>query len=292
MLAMLILPIGLGWLAQARSKSQLAWNHVRAIETLSMTGRIDRSEGHWLLRKLGIDLPPEQTEIHVCLMDSQEEMQSKLLMHLQVFPHLRQLTIAQPYRSASALQPIEYFQELESLSLDYGGGDEKDEDLALFLKLPRLKQWSDDQPRSLAKCQATFSKMETLQELSLCGSWSGIDWNRFKGLRFLSIRNEDFTSKNTYDRYDEDFATISALLNLEELELSDLPISDEGVKGIAQLTKLRRLVLASDQVTDAGLATLAGMPSLQTLELDSNQVTQEAVNQWKTKRPGLTIKSW
>lgn len=292
MLVMLILPMGLGWLAQARSKSQKAWANVETIQSLCLTSGFDRGGGPWLSRKLGIDLPEEPSEIHVCLNDSVEEKQFQLLMCLSEFSHLRHLVIAQPYRSASALRPIERFQELQSLSLDFGNGDDSDEDLPLFSKLPQLKQWEDLYPRSLSKCTSTFSKMDSIEELSLCGTWSGIDWEQLKNLRTLKIVNEisSSPSKDTYPDYDKDLASIAVLNNLEELELEDVPISDEGVKSLSQLKKIRRLVLVSDKITDAGLATLAEMPSLQTLELDSSRVTSEAVEKWRAQRPGLKIK--
>ncbi|MGV3605370.1 MAG: hypothetical protein ACO1RA_03110 [Planctomycetaceae bacterium] len=290
MLVMLILPMGLGWLAQARSKSQKAWANVETIQSLCLTSGFDRGGGPWLSRKLGIDLPEEPSEIHVCLNDSVEEKQFQLLMCLSEFSHLRHLVIAQPYRSASALRPIERFQELQSLSLDFGNGDDSDEDLSLFSKLPQLKQWEDLYPRSLSKCTSTFSKMDSIEELSLCGTWSGIDWEQLKNLRTLKIVNEVNSAKDPYEHYDEDIASIVVLRNLEELELEDVQISDEGVKSLAQLKKMKKLVLTSDKITDAGLATLAEMPSLQILELDSSRVTSEAVEKWRAQRPELKIK--
>jgi internalin A len=78
-----------------------------------------------------------------------------------------------------------------------------------------------------------------------------------------------------YQLADHDLAPLDSLGRLEELNLSDAPITDVGLAHLKGLTNLRRLFLINSprpmaprlRVTDAGLASLAGMTRLQELDL-------------------------
>ena len=88
---------------------------------------------------------------------------------------------------------------------------------------------------------------------------------------------------------DNTIAQVAELENLESLKLERTACSDKGVKHLAQLKNHQHLTLESNYLTDACLATLVELSALKTLELKGKNITQEAVDQWKAKRPGLTI---
>ncbi|HEV3340648.1 MAG TPA: M56 family metallopeptidase, partial [Pirellulales bacterium] len=67
------------------------------------------------------------------------------------------------------------------------------------------------------------------------------------------------------------------LRNLKYLNLSDTPISNQGLKHLRSLVKLRSLVLTRTAVTDRGLVPLARLTDLEELDLDETAVGDEGV---------------
>ena len=77
-----------------------------------------------------------------------------------------------------------------------------------------------------------------------------------------------------YELADRDLAPLEALDHLEELNITDTPITDAGLAYLERLTNMRSLVLDNIsqggphlQLTDAGLAHLRGMTKLENLDL-------------------------
>ena len=62
-------------------------------------------------------------------------------------------------------------------------------------------------------------------------------------------------------------------LGLEELDLSDTVVSDQGMQFLASMTNLRRLSLARTKVTDEGLAHLKSLVKLEEFDLSSTDVS-------------------
>ncbi len=288
MLAMLVFPVGLGWLAQARSKSQKAWENVEAIRSAGMsTISNSRSANPRWQRMLGIDLPEEPEECDICLYEPDEQAQAQVLTRLRVFPHLKKLSLGHASRSAAALDPLTHFAELQDLRLRYGSSEGLADGLAVIAKIPHLTRFSNDLWEDIPKLENLLS-MTSLEELTLDQVPCNVDFSKLKNLRRLHI-SHDFLDSASSSSCDVELLQIATLGNLEDLKIESAPFTDAGLKPLTQLKKLKSLSLESDLITDAGLATLAEMPSLVQLELTRTQVTDEAIADWKQKRPGLTI---
>ncbi|MFO0884290.1 MAG: hypothetical protein U0894_08890 [Pirellulales bacterium] len=303
MLAMLILPIGLGWLASARSKSQKAWANVEAIEKAGgVSNAFDRGANPWWQRTLGIDLPRDIEEFAFTVPIGNEQIQVEVLTRLRAFPRLKTLRITDPLRTFNALSPLEHFSELEELDLDGAQGGRKDgkamDGLPVIAKLPQLKRFRSSNGEEFESANA-FLTMTSLEELIYDVRQFDLDLSRLKHLRKLCLRGRithlilaphgKIRSRKAFANCERAILQISKLPDLEFLEIVRGDCSDEGLKPLTQLKKLKCVSLESDLITDAGLATLVEMASLETLEVKSIKVTQEAIDQWKAKRPDLTI---
>jgi Leucine-rich repeat (LRR) protein len=67
-------------------------------------------------------------------------------------------------------------------------------------------------------------------------------------------------------------APIRALTQLKDLDLSDSPIDDAGLKAAAGFRNLDTLLLGHSAVTDAGMAHIAALPRLRLLFLERTRV--------------------
>ena len=77
---------------------------------------------------------------------------------------------------------------------------------------------------------------------------------------------------------DDNVGNVAQFVNLEDLDLWQTDISDEGLKGLTVLENLKRLVLKQDRdVTNAGLETLATMKSLETLDLEETSIDDDGI---------------
>lgn len=288
MLVMLVLPIGLGWLAQARSKSQKAWENVEAIQSAGMSTLNDsRSAKPRWQRMLGIDLPEEPEECDICLYDPGEQVQAQVLTRMRVFPHLKKLSIGNASRSAAALDPLTHFAELQDLRLRYGSSEGLADGLAVIAKIPQLKRFSNDHWEDIPGFDNLLS-MTSLEELTIGEIPCNVDFSKLKNLRRLHI-SHDFLVSASSSSCDIELIQIATLEHLEDLKIESAPFTDAGLKPLTQLKKLKSLSLESDKITDVGFAMLAEMPSLERLELFRTDVTDEAIADWKQRRPGLTI---
>jgi hypothetical protein len=75
---------------------------------------------------------------------------------------------------------------------------------------------------------------------------------------------------------------VKLLAEFKELELLDLsgtPITDEGLKALRELKDLKQLNLGGTKVKDAGLKELAGLKGLQVLSLTGTQVTNDGLKE-------------
>lgn len=300
MLAILILSIGLGWLLQARSKSQQAWANVEAIHSFGVTWDVwDRHAGPWWQRALGIDLPENVSELSIELHDIDEQKQIQLLTRLKAFPHLKKLDISNPWRSPAALRPLADFQELEELILWAGDNNLQSESVDEIAKIPQLKSYRE-YGADIGWIPNSFDilgSIPSLEEFSYNGPFCDCNWSSLKNLRRLHIGSVSLghsyacgEAANARSLFSNDIiAQIAKLENLEGLKLEMTDCTDDGIPPLLQLKNLRHLTLESDHLTDACLATLVELPSLTTLELKGKNITQEAIDQWKAKRPGLTI---
>jgi len=307
MLAMLILPIGLGWLANERSRSQKAWANVAAIERaitsydLTTESFLEWHKAPLWQRTLGIDLPRDIEEFTFSVPDGNEQIQIQVLTRLHAFPRLKRLSISNTCASATALKPLEHFSMLEDLEIDgtRGGGKQKTEidGLLVIAKLPRLKRFNCEKSVSLEHSEVllTMTSLEDLRLVTSTKSDFKLNWSKMQSLRRMCLigsRAELIRPSRRWQlvRVNGNYV-VSQIAKLERLEYLELSAdcSSEGLRPLLQMKTLKHLSLHSDRITDNDLAMLAEMPSLETLELESIDVTQEAIDIWKSKRPDLTI---
>ncbi|MHC5009591.1 MAG: leucine-rich repeat domain-containing protein [Planctomycetota bacterium] len=72
--------------------------------------------------------------------------------------------------------------------------------------------------------------------------------------------------------------TAEALRRLRELDLSELPVTDEDLVHLAQLASLRRLTLRKTAITDAGLEHLQSIAGLEDLSLRETDITDAGMD--------------
>src|SRR5262249_26771329 len=85
-------------------------------------------------------------------------------------------------------------------------------------------------------------------------------------------------------------ASLSAIPeDVTNLELVDVPISDEGIKHLCRLSNLAKLNLAGTLITDAGLDLLAILSNLEWLNVERTAVTDERVSRLKASLPAIQV---
>lgn len=72
-------------------------------------------------------------------------------------------------------------------------------------------------------------------------------------------------------------AYLAGLAGLEELDLSNTGVTDDGLSALAGLTSLRKVSLTGCAVDGSGLAHVQGLPALKELDLTGTQVRNLAV---------------
>jgi hypothetical protein len=87
---------------------------------------------------------------------------------------------------------------------------------------------------------------------------------------------------------DAELLELSALTQLQHLNLEGNPVTDRGLKHLTGLSQLRTLRLDRTAVTDAGLKELTGFKKLQSLQLPG-RVTNAAIAKLQEALPLATI---
>ncbi len=90
-------------------------------------------------------------------------------------------------------------------------------------------------------------------------------------------------------RGDAGLEALTALSDLQILELTDSRVTDAGIKHLPAFRRLERLRLDGTDVTDAGLKYLQRMPQLRYVSLFATQVTERGVAELKTALPEAEI---
>ncbi|MEX2176886.1 MAG: hypothetical protein WD872_21140 [Pirellulaceae bacterium] len=88
-------------------------------------------------------------------------------------------------------------------------------------------------------------------------------------LRTLALRWADLGTS--------DFEVLARLEGIEELNLSETPITDADLALIGRIEPLQRLDLHHTKITDAGMKELAGLPNLEQLWLSGTTIGDEGI---------------
>ena len=97
-------------------------------------------------------------------------------------------------------------------------------------------------------------------------------------------------SKSAVKPTDADLALLAEMPRLERLDLSNSPISNDGLAHLSGHTWLRSLDLTGTAIGDDGLKHLAGLTRLRRLTLDSTQITDAGLVHLKRLRRLFVVK--
>ncbi|MGV3605373.1 MAG: hypothetical protein ACO1RA_03125 [Planctomycetaceae bacterium] len=277
MLAMLVLPISLGWLASARSKSQQAWANVEEVKAnCKYLFGIDRHSNDWWARVLGIDLPFIEGELDLYLKaDIGEESQIDALKRLARLPNLKCLHLSDAIGGAKALEPLTQLSDLVELRLD----SLRDTNTPPLLpSLPRLKKmeisvlWG--QP-NFTFFSAVPSLEALLLEVSLLNMESTHGLGALKNLKRLTIQAIGSEKRSAeWASTDPLLEEIGTLLELEDIRLS-LNSMEGKIAALSKLKKVKRLSIF-EYIADSDLAVLSDFLLLEHLEVHLASLTEEA----------------
>jgi hypothetical protein len=98
-------------------------------------------------------------------------------------------------------------------------------------------------------------------------------------LKFTGLPVTDQTLKN-----------ITALPNLEKIQLEKTRISDEGLAELNKFPKLENVSLYSTNISDDGLKTLANN-NLKKINLWNTKVSQQGIRSLVSKHPDLEVEA-
>lgn len=88
---------------------------------------------------------------------------------------------------------------------------------------------------------------------------------------------------------DVDLAPLARLDKLEDLDLTDCPVTDAGLRHLAKLRRLDTLRLRGTAITDAGVEWLQELPRLHTVDLRNTNVTPEGRRRLEEAKPDLVV---
>jgi len=112
--------------------------------------------------------------------------------------------------------------------------------------------------------------------------------SQLKKLRSITknITELDLSFTNVDDAM---LSVVSSFKNLQKLKLQKTNVSSKGIKHLKSLEHLQSLNLYGTQVDDAALEYLSEMPALNVLYLWQTNVEEEALQEFKLKKPLLSI---
>lgn len=88
---------------------------------------------------------------------------------------------------------------------------------------------------------------------------------------------------------DKDLEQLPVSENLESLGLHSAQITDKGIEPLLKFSGLKELELSYTKIGDVGLEQLAGLKKLTKLFLYGILISDEAMEEFKKKRPDCTV---
>jgi len=90
---------------------------------------------------------------------------------------------------------------------------------------------------------------------------------------------------------DASLPLIGGFKQLESLDLSRLPVTDNGLAAVVGLRNLKTLFLTGCQVSDACLPHLRGLKQLEMLDAEGSRITPDGIKKLRTTLPKLKLPS-
>lgn len=206
----------------------------------------------------------------------------------RLFPHLTSLDLQKRELTNEDLKEIGKLTEMQELNISDGcritGEGLSHLTEMKDLRALRINKTSID-GASLVALRA-FPKLEVLS----ASSSSDIDGRAISHIATLTeLRHLDLSHCTSVGI--ADFSAITALQNLENLDLYHTASSDASISHIAQLPRLTSLTLsANPEITDASIPALAEMRSLQSLHIRGTGISPEGKEQLQQLMPFTVVK--
>jgi hypothetical protein len=190
-----------------------------------------------------------------------------LLSQIDHLSGLEVLFLHESNLTPKGLRYIKNFKNLKALAIpDYVQSKE----LSFLQELPSIEYLNFAGPMVNDEKLSIIGKLTWLTQLSIGGSEVSTGLAHLKNLKSLRYLNLAALRNLNLDR---DLSYIAALTDLEELDLQDAMVNDNGLVHLSKLHKLRRLNLLktspSGKITDSGLAHLKHLQSLVDLQIPS-----------------------
>lgn len=300
LIAMLILPIGLGWIAKRYHESQIAWSHYHAVQKYinpAYSAPSQTRQTSWISR-LGFDSPPAFE--HLSLKFGLEDDRKKIFEHVAYFESLTSLSVTCIEISKEDMLLFQRLKGLQKLELH---GDHIDQDgINEVAKLTNLRSFGLDLPRRRNKarvvCDLSFlAKMPLLESLRLelgtpIGNKGLEAISKAQGLKRLRLRsvtsyyaNGSPYAKDLFqngqlredDLADEGLLHLAKIPHLESLHLYKTNFTGKGMQAIGKLTKLEGLAIDSQLLDDEDLQHLRQLKNLKALNLECPQLSGQCL---------------
>ncbi|MEO1618329.1 MAG: hypothetical protein AAFV88_20930 [Planctomycetota bacterium] len=144
----------------------------------------------------------------------------------------------------------------------------------------------------LAKCRVTGQGLSSLPE-STALTWLDVTQLPItvQDLKRLLPRPNELQQLSVEaTRVDDQLASwLQSAAQLNELDLSGLGVTDRLTPSLAPLRKLETLWMTQTQITDQSVSTFDNLKSLEFLDVQGTRVTDAAINQLRSKRPGIKV---
>jgi Leucine-rich repeat (LRR) protein len=200
---------------------------------------------------------------------------SKVFDHLAHLTSLRSLDLAYSQIDDEGFEQLSALAHLEELAI--GGNRLTGSALPLLKLLPVLRkldvggiQRVDSGLWGLALTDATLQQIAALTEL--------------RSLNLSGANLSDFGTdrpERTLARSElRDLSKLKTLVNLESLDLSNTPVSDDALEALRALPKLRELRLGlAGHIHDRSVPVLLGMARLESVYLAGSGLTEQGIEQ-------------
>lgn len=272
LLAMLVFGCGLSWFADKKMKSRKAWKPIRMMQSDTASFALDGldrnhgwSNGNWLERQLGIDLP--------------------------ISP--RSATLWGVTSNGNAIAGLSHLKQIESVRLEDfirpATYELIDDEMSLLSKLPMLNSLKISSNQFTGEGLRHFAGNTRIRTLDFSGSKT-LSSKGISSIEFLpSLETLNMQGNGLPTGL---FTVLPRSTSIKSLDFSDTYISDYVVVELREMQNLKVLNLRRTKVTDVivgyvGYHTV--FPSLKEIDVRQTRATAKGIARLKARRPQLTV---